>query len=101
LAQNKLIGTTKLETLAKVFTWERDNLTHFIGGIKNLVEEDCPYYGNQNPTYGAYWGYAGQPPLSRVFNGTAMSCRILTGNGGYYDLNVRHWTLGCSGNRWF
>jgi hypothetical protein len=77
LAQRSLIGTSRINTIARVLQWMRRNLWHFIGS------ED---YG----TCDAVWQYRGYPPMSRVIGGT-----IDTNNP---TLGSQHWTMGCHGS---
>jgi len=88
LAQNGLIGQDRLETVVRLFEWERQNLDHVASGTT-----DPPL-----PNGVEYFGYNGRTPLSRMINGTEMMLPVLTGGGGsLYDPLLRHWVGGCGG----
>ncbi len=95
LAQNKLIGSNKLDTVTRLFTWERDNMKHTMGGD---LPADCPYKGMS--IYAG--GYKGRMPLSRVINGTEMLCPLLNSSGQeMFFPGILHWTGGCGGTSSF
>ncbi len=79
MVQNNLIGTTRLETIAKVLNWAR-GMTHFSGPFTTKNMEN-------------YWQYRGNPPVSRVIDGTIFDPNVYPG--------PRHWTVGCSGTMGF
>ncbi len=99
LVKNNLLGNTKLDTVVRVFAWERDNMWHTMGG--NL-HDDCPYKNG-----GLYSeGYRGRMPLTKVMNGTVMGCPLYFSNGQggefeFFDQNIHHWTGGCGGTSGF
>lgn len=80
LGTSDLIGSTRLDTLAKVVEWCRGNLVHFSGGTTAANMED-------------QWQYRGYPPMVRVLAGT-----LQTSHPGF---GVMHRTAGCWGTTGF
>lgn len=80
LGLNDLIGTTPLDTIARVLDWCRANLVHFTGGTTAANMED-------------QWQYRGFPPMTRVIDGT-----VQTSQPGF---GMRHRTAGCWGTTGF
>lgn len=76
LGRNGLLGYTRIDTIARLLGWCRDNLVHFSGGATAANMED-------------QWQYRGYPPLSRVINGTVRLSAPLYG--------MMHLTAGCWG----
>jgi hypothetical protein len=81
LIKNNLVGTTRLDTIAKVLQWVSNNLVHFFGDAS---------YGNMD----ANWQYRGIPPITRVIEGTTSSVA-----GSFPPF--QHWTAGCHGTTGF
>jgi len=75
-----LIATTRLDTLARVVDWCRENLVHFTGGTTAANMED-------------QWQYRGYPPMTRVLAGTAQTS--------HPELGFMHRTAGCRGTTGF
>ena len=82
MAQNKLLCSTKEESIAELVFWAR-NLQHFDGVLSAQAELD-------------YWQYPGNPPASRVINGTHY-----TGTDTNVPTFLSQWTLGCHGTSGF
>ena len=80
LGTTNLIGTTRLDTLARVVDWCRANLVHFTGGTTAANMED-------------QWQYRGYPPMTRVLSGTIQTSQPQFG--------VMHRTAGCWGTTGF
>lgn len=76
LGTSGLIGTTRLDTLAKVINWCRGNLVHFTGGTTAANMDD-------------QWQYRGFPPMIRVLAGTVRSS--------HPEFGIMHRTAGCWG----
>src|SRR5574341_315047 len=76
LGTSELIGSTRLDTVAKVIEWCRANLVHFSGGTTAANMED-------------QWQYRGYPPMTRVLAGTVQTS--------HPELGVMHRTAGCWG----
>ena len=76
LAQNGLLGSTRLKTIINLIGWCRDNLIHFDGTFEaaNVFDQ---------------WQYRGVPPVSRVLAGTPVIS--------HPEWGVRHRTAGCYG----
>jgi hypothetical protein len=81
LIKNNLVGTTRLDTIAKVLQWISNHLVHFFGAAN---------YGNMD----ANWQYRGIPPITRVIEGTTSSV------AGSFPA-FQHWTAGCHGTTGF
>ena len=79
LKTHSLIGTTKVDTINRVLDWARWNLSH-MGGMG--------YDANLQ-----FFGYWGQPPVSRVIEGTVVAPPAPDD----WQINPRHWTAGCGG----
>ena len=84
LKTNNLIGSTRQDTIDRVLTWSRWNLTHMIGDYSA-------------PNYYSYWQYWGKMPVSRVISGTVSqnpdAINVMPG--------THHWTQGCYGTTAF
>ena len=80
LGTSDLIGSTRLDTLAKVVEWCRGNLVHFTGGTTAANMED-------------QWQYRGYPPMIRVLAGTVQTS--------HPEFGVMHRTAGCWGTTGF
>lgn len=76
LVGHGLTGPTRLETIANLLGWCRDNLSHFLGAFKAQNVQD-------------HWQYRGVPPVTRILAGTFLT--------GHPEWGVRHWTAGCRG----
>ena len=88
LGQNGLIGSDRLDTVGRLFEWERSNLRHVIGGTPAV-----PVGAGVG-----YWGYNGRAPVSRMINGTVMAAPLEQSSGFmFFDPEVRHWVGGCGG----
>lgn len=88
LAQNGLIGADRFETIVRLLDWERQNLTHVVGGTTATPLDAGTLF----------WGYNGRAPVSRMINGTVMAEPVLFPGGfSYYDGDVLHWVGGCGG----
>jgi hypothetical protein len=75
-----LIAGTRLDTLARVVDWCRNNLVHFTGGATAANMED-------------QWQYRGYPPMTRVLDGTTQTS--------HPEFGVMHRTAGCWGTTGF
>jgi hypothetical protein len=73
LRRNGLVGSTVLDTIARVLGWCRRNLLHFLGS---------PNWSQD------HWQYDGIP-VRRVLEGTVATVAP--------ELGVQHWTAGCGG----
>jgi len=82
MVNNGLIGTTRLQTIANVLNWSR-GMHHFLGP-----------FTTKNMEY--HWQYRGQPPVSRIIDGTVLNPQAVPG---YPD--PLHWTKGCGGTSGF
>jgi len=82
MVNNGLIGTTRLQTIANILNWAR-GMHHFLGP-----------FTTKNMEY--HWQYRGQPPVSRILDGTVLDPQ---GVPGYPD--PLHWTKGCGGTSGF
>jgi len=93
LGQNGLIGADREESLIRFLEWEREHLTHVIGGAAPA---------NPLPAGILYWDYNGRPPVSRMINGTHMAEPIYYSWGSsFFDPEPRHWYNGCGGASFF
>lgn len=100
LAQNKLFGTSRSETVIKVLEWERSRMAHTFGGS---IHPDCLVTGDE-----IFWGYKGGTPLSRVIQGKVMACplwipnpNVPEGESPIFYPELWHWTGGCGGTSGF
>jgi hypothetical protein len=81
---HNLIGSTKADTITRVLDWARWNLNHSGG---RGFDANFQYFG--------YWG---QPPVSRVIEGTVVTDPATPLD---WKINPRHWTAGCGGTSYF
>lgn len=84
LKTNNLIGATRLETIDRVLTWSRWNLSHQYGAYST-----ANYYAN--------WQYYGVAPVSRMISGTVSTDPMAM----QWAPGLRHWTQGCYGTTAF
>jgi hypothetical protein len=80
LGTNRLIGWSRLDTLANLIEWCRANLQHFTGAATAAGMQD-------------QWQYRGFPPMTRVIEGTVQTSNPSAG--------ARHRTAGCWGTTGF
>ena len=78
LVEHDLVGTTPIDTVARVLEWCRSNLHHFIGAFSPQTAED-------------HWQYRGLPPARRILEGTTRAG----------ESQPKHWTAGCWGTSAF
>jgi hypothetical protein len=76
IEDNDLLGSSRVDCLARVLEWCRDHLSHFMGDATAANME------NQ-------WQYRGFPPMKRVLEGTARASNPLG--------EIKHRTAGCWG----
>ena len=83
LADNSLIGASRLETIGRLLDWSRQHLRHAMT------------YFDLEPTkqVEAVWQYRGLPPVSRMIEGTVPTPDP--------DRGLRSWTAGCHGTYGF
>lgn len=84
LKTNNLIAPTRLETIDRVLTWSRWNLSHQFGDYST-----ANYYAN--------WQYYGVTPVSRIISGTVSTDPLAIQQAP----GLRHWTQGCYGTTAF
>jgi hypothetical protein len=80
VVSNGLLCSTRRESIGEAVFWSR-HLSHY----NNTAGDD--WADAQN-----FWQYRGNPPASRVINGTSYS-----GPDSSVDRSMKHWTMGCHG----
>lgn len=80
LANAGIIGTSRMNTLGNLLQWISEHCTHFYGNFTYQVTED-------------HWQYRGNPPITRIIEGTTNPTLSKTQFG--------HWTAGCHGTTGF
>jgi hypothetical protein len=73
LLSNRIIGSTRLQTIENLLEWCRANFSHALG--------------SEPDNWVQFWGYSGKTPVSKMISGTFGD----TGS----DLEWAHWTGGC------